>query len=296
MITRRTFLSALPAVVLPAVLPLSPSHASAQVSAVKIGCQTNAWRIDPGNFSQMLAILGKMKELGFEGFETGFRNLQDQFANPKSAREQIETTGLQFFGIHIFLEQYDLQTHIAPFTLIRTVADGAASLGAQHLVLSGSGLTRYDSLDNESLKRKAAGLNEAGKYCKSKGIRLAYHNHAPEFAANGLEIEGLNRLTDPTVVYFLVDCGWAFQAKMNVSQFFARHHTRIIGLHLRDFKAGEQVPLGQGNFPLNDLAAEIGKVNWSGWVLNEEERLSGEKPGEKAVGPARQTLRRVFGK
>jgi len=37
-------------------------------------------------------------------------------------------------------------------------------------------------------------------------------------------------------------------------------------------------------------------VNWTGWAIIEEERLSGEKPGEMAVAHARQTLKQVFGR
>ncbi len=102
--------------------------------------------------------------------------------------------------------------------------------------------------------------------------------------------------TNPSMIDFLIDCGWAFRAKVNVPEFFERYHKRIIGLHLRDFRGDEQVPLGQGDFPIKALADAIKRMNWSGWVLNEEERLSGEKPGERAVTPARETLRLVFGR
>jgi sugar phosphate isomerase/epimerase len=81
-----------------------------------------------------------------------------------------------------------------------------------------------------------------------------------------------------------------------LSKFFAEHHHRIIGLHLRDFKGDTQTPLGGGDFPLTALVAAMRKAKWSGWVLNEEERLSGEKPGESAVAPARAALRKAFGK
>jgi inosose dehydratase len=268
----------------------------AQSSGVRIGCQTNAWRIDPNDFNQVLAVLRKLKELGFEGFETGFRNVQGQFAQAASARKQIEATGQEFFAAHIFLDQYDAQTQIAPMDLIRTVADGAAALGARRLILSGGGLVKDGRLDSGALQRKAQGLNAAGRYCRTKGIRLAYHNHGPEFTHGGQEIEGLYRETDPARVEFVMDCGWAWRGGGDVPAFFARHHRRIAGLHLRDFKGDAQVPLGQGEFPLARLAAEINRAKWTGWVLNEEERLSGEKPGETAVAPARQTLRQTFGK
>lgn len=292
MISRRELLASLPL----AALSSTVWQAGQGVARVKIGCQTNAWRIDPSNFDSLLAVLRQLKELGYDGFETGFRNVQGQFGSAADARKRIEAFGLKFLGCHIFLDQYDPQTQIAPMDLIQKIADGAASLGAERLILSGGGLMKNGGIDAEALKLKTAGLNAAGKYCRSKGLRLAYHNHGPEFANSGEEIEALYTQTDPALVDFLTDCGWAFSAKTDVPKFFQKHHKRIIGLHLRDFKNGDQVPLGQGDFPIRELAAAIKKANWQGWTINEEERLSGEKPGEKAVAPARQTLRGVFGK
>lgn len=292
MISRRDFLAAPFAVVSAAAL----LQAAPKLTGVKIGCQTNAWRIDPNNFDSLLAVLAKLKELGYEGYETGFRNVQGQFGNPAAARKQLEQFGLKFLGCHIFLDKYDDKTQTVPMELIQKVADGSALLGAERVIVSGGGLIKAGKVSPDVLKRKADGLNAAGKYCQSKGIKLAYHNHGPEFEKVGLEIEGLYQMTDPKLVDFLTDCGWALRGGANVPEFFTKHHKRIIGLHLRDFKNGEQVPLGQGEFPIRELAAAIKKANWTGWAINEEERLSGEKPGEKAAAPARQTLKQAFGK
>jgi sugar phosphate isomerase/epimerase len=294
MISRREFLAAAPA----GVLAASSAFWLAKSATVRIGCQTNAWRIDPADFNQVLGVLAKLKELGFDGFETGFRNVQGQFENAVAARRQIEKTGLQFFGAHIFLEKYDPRTHIPPQELISAVAQGAAKLGAQRVIVSGRNLGEVDK-PTFAASHKASALNAAGGICKKQGLRLAYHNHSPEFTktvTDELEIVDLIRETDPALVDFLIDCGWAFRAKVNVPEFFARHHKRIVGLHLRDFKGDEQIPLGQGDFPIKALADAIKRMKWSGWALNEEERLSGEKPGEKAVEPARETLRQVFGR
>ena len=287
MLTRRTFLAGIP-------LSAFSLNTNAKPGSVKLGCQTNAWRINPANFSDLLNVLAKLKELGFDGFETGFRNLQPQFGNISQARAQLEKHGLQFFGCHIFLDKYDEKTNVAPMDLVTKIADGAAAFGAQRLILSGTGLIKDNKIEADTVKRKADGLNAAAKYCKSKGIKFAYHNHGPEFQNNGLEIENLYKLTDPSLVDFLTDCGWAMRGGMNVPEFFGRHHKRIIGLHLRDFKGDNQVPLGQGDFPLQQLAAIIKKVKWQGWALNEEERMSGEKPGESAVAPARAALKAVL--
>jgi sugar phosphate isomerase/epimerase len=256
---------------------------------ISLGCQTNAWPIDPARFDSLLAVLGKIRELGFAGFETGFRNLQSQAEHLESARRKIESSGLQFFGVHIFLLQYDERTHIAPAELCESVAKTGAALGAQRLILSGA-----PASTDEELARKVEGLHNAGILAKRLGLKLAYHNHDKEFENGAWEIQRLLRFTDPNLVGFLLDAGHAFQGGADVPAFLEENHQRIIGLHLRDFRDSKQVPLGAGDFPLAQVAAVLKKANWQGWVLAEEEREDGSKPGERAVAPAMAALRREF--
>jgi sugar phosphate isomerase/epimerase len=63
---------------------------------------------------------------------------------------------------------------------------------------------------------------------------------------------------------------------------------------LRDYRNGNQVPLGQGDFPLAGVAKALQQNHWSGWALAEEERLDGSKPGDSAAGPAIAALRKSF--
>jgi inosose dehydratase len=282
--SRRTFVQAITTTTLAARVISARDFPS-----VKLGAQTNAWPITPGNLSTFFDVLNKIKAYGFHGFETGFANLRTQFQSPGDTRQRIEASGLEFFGIHIFLPQYDTETHVAPATLYEDVARGGAKLGAQRLILSGA-----PASDQTALAKKSEALNRAGHFAKNAGMRVvAYHNHAPEFANAGAEIAALIRDTNPADVGFLLDAGHAYEANADVPQFFGRHHERIIGLHLRDYKNGEQVPLGSGIFPLRELAGAIDRANWQGWILCEEERPNG-KPGDTAMRPAHDTLFRVF--
>jgi inosose dehydratase len=280
MMSRRAFLLGAPVAAL----------ASKSGANVQVGCQTNAWPIDPADLNSLLHVLGVMKQIGFEGFETGFRNLQSQFAQPAAARESLKKSGLHFFGIHIFLLSYDTQTSIAPWDLLKQVADGGAALGAQRLIVSGASTPAA-----AALSRKAEALNRIGKYCREKGIGFGYHNHHVEFQRDGFQIQGLLRETDPDTVHLVVDAGHAVEGGANIAEFFTRNARRIDGMHLRDAHAGQEVPLGEGDYDWRALAAAIRAANWNGWLLAEEERLSGEKPGESATRPARETIRRVFG-
>ena len=256
---------------------------------ISLACQTNAWPVDPARFDSLLSVLGKIRELGFAGFETGFRNLQSEAEHPESARQRIEASGLQFFGVHIFLSRYDERTHISPAELYEKVAQTGAALGAHRLILSGAPAATEDDLS-----RKVEGLHHAGAVAKKLGMTLAYHNHSKEFANSAWEYEGLLRLSDPNLVGFLLDAGHAFRGGADVPALVEKYHRRIIGLHLRDFRDGKQVPLGGGDFPLAQVAAALKKTGWQGWVLAEEEREDGSKPGEAAVAPAIAALRKQF--
>ena len=221
---------------------------------IELGAQTNAWAIDPARFDTFLGVLEQIKKIGYAGFETGFFNLRPQFKSPEVARSSIAKSGLTFFGIHIAIpfERNDPATHLPPAALYEEVAHGGVALGAQRLIFSGA-----PAASTEDLKRKIAGLNAAGAFSKSVGLPLAYHNHWWEFQSKVDEIEALYAQTDPALVSFLLDAGHAYRGGADVPAFLRKHHDRIVALHLRDYRNGQQVPLGEGTFPLAEVAATL---------------------------------------
>jgi inosose dehydratase len=270
--------------------PLARAWAS-QEPRIQLGAQTNAWAIDPAHFDTFLNVLDQVKKMGYAGFETGFLNLRPQFHSPETARSGIAQSGLTFFGIHIFvpMERMDPATHLPPADLYKEVAHGGVALGAQRLIFSGAPAATTDDL-----KRKIAELNAAGAFSKSLGLPLAYHSHWWEFQSKVGEIEALYAETDPALVSFLLDAGHAYRGGADVPAFLRKQHQRIIALHLRDYRDGKQVPLGEGSFPLAEVAATLKQLNWKGWVLNEEEREDGSKHGLSVIEPAFQALQKAF--
>jgi inosose dehydratase len=262
-----------------------------QKPRIRLGAQTNAWAIDPAHFDTFLGVLEQVKKVGYAGFETGFLNLRPQFKSPEAARSSIAKSGLAFFGIHIFvpMERMDPATHLPPADLYEEVAHGGVALGAQRLIFSGAPAATADDL-----KRKIAGLNAAGAFSKNLGLPLAYHSHWWEFQSKVGEIEALYAETDPALVSFLLDAGHAYRGGADVPAFISKQHDRIIALHLRDYRDGKQVPLGEGTFPLTEVAATLKHLNWKGWVLNEEEREDGSKQGLTVMEPAFQALQKAF--
>ena len=258
-------------------------------TSIRLGAQTNAWPIDPRSFNTFLSALDEIRATGYGGFETGFINLRSQAKSLPEARKRIEATGLTFIGVHIFLPEYDARTNIAPRELYEAVAQAGAATGAERLIFSGA-----PAVTPDEIQRKGEALNKAAAYAKTLGLKVAYHNHWPEFKYNGKEIEALYAATDPEFVWFLLDAGHAYRTGIDLPNYLRLHHERITAIHFRDYRDHQQVPLGEGAFPLAKTADVLKQAKWSGWAMNEEEREDGSKQGLKVIQPAFQALKGAF--
>jgi sugar phosphate isomerase/epimerase len=272
-LTRRALLASL------ATPLLAPSLLGA--AKPQAGCQTNAWRIDAKDPQSFPAVLDKIRGYGYAGFETSFRNFEGRSPDFKS---RLNQTGLKLIGVHIWTPQYG-PNGVPETDLIARVITMGATFGAERLIISGAPATA-------GIGPKAAAINAAHQAAKAAGLGFAYHNHGPEVANNAAELNEILKRTDAPL---LLDAGHAYLGGADPAKFFQQHHGRIAGIHLRDFKARDQVILGEGEVDYKPLAAAIRSAKWSGWVMNEEERLSDVKPGDSAVQPARAALKKLFG-
>ncbi len=81
-------------------------------------------------------------------------------------------------------------------------------------------------------------MNAKGAALKKVGLNFGYHNHGTEFGpavgGTGSIIELLIARTDPGLVNFQLDCGWAVSAGVDPAAFIRKHKSRIRSLHLKD--------------------------------------------------------------
>jgi sugar phosphate isomerase/epimerase len=260
----------------------------AEKASPKVGCQTNGYVLKAGDFPALLHALDNLKSLGYTGFECNVRFVEGQFGRTAEARREIEKTGVEFIGGHYSMKQAEADT-------FPRVVSGVAALGARAIVMSGAGLSPEGRFEKDAVRKKAAAMGVLAKLCRKQGLRLAYHNHNPEFANHNAEIEALAAATNPELVDFLMDAGHGYLGGGNPAEFMTRHAPRILGCHVKTFKGkNEQVPLGQGDFGFEALAEAIRKTGWSGWLITEEG--GGAKGGNTAaLGPDREYIRRTFG-
>ncbi len=283
---RRRFLTTLPA----ACASLSAFSATRLLAATappRVGCQANGFPLKPNDFASLLGALKKMKELGYTGFECNIRFVESEFERVAEASRQITDTGVDFIGTHL-----SMQT-AKPDAFARSV-EKVAALGASYIVMSGSGLAADGKFTREALQKKAAALEALGETCRRGGLKLAYHNHNPEFANHNAEVEALAEATSADRFNFLMDAGHAHLGGGDPAAFMRKHPQRILGCHLKTYRELVQVPLGQGDWGFEDLAAAIKSTGWHGWLITEEG--GGPRTGNTAaLGPDREYIRKTFG-
>jgi sugar phosphate isomerase/epimerase len=285
--TRREFFSLL------AAAAAQPLRSAAQPAPrIHIGAQTNAWPIDAASLDSFLSVLRQARAIGYEGFETGYFNVIQHTDRPAETRDRIATTGLVFWGLHVSLPglKPDPATLIPPPDAYRSIAPKAIALGARHLVVSGQAAPSADAA-----RRKASALIDAARYGESIGLPILYHNHEGEFARQGEEMNILFDQTEGTPVRFLLDAGHAFRGGADIVAVLQRRLPRIAAFHMRDFVGRQEVPLGQGSFPLAQFAAVLKQRRWSGWALNEEDNDGGPKLGNAVIEPAYHALAAALG-
>jgi inosose dehydratase len=262
-------------------------RAMAQARKPRVGCQANAFVVRNGSFQALLPVLQTIRSLGYAGFECNNHLVQSEFADPAAARRKIQDTGLEFIGMHMSMSEAAKGDLVA-------ISAGGAAMGCRYIVMSAEGLSPTGIFTLAALQEKAKQLEQYGSICKDHGMTLAYHNHMPEFANNNAEMQALADHTDPKLVSFLMDAGHGYQGGGNPAEFLRRNPRRLVGCHVKTFKnKTEQMPLGQGDFGFEDLAAAIRSTGWAGWLIDEEG--GGKTSDSAAVGPDRAYIRKVFG-
>ena len=118
------------------------------------------------------------------------------------------------------------------------------------------------AMGEDRWKRLADELSDIGRKLKADGIGFGYHNHNYEFATAG-DRTGFDILvasSDPSVVSFELDVGWAAAAGQDPAELFARYSGRFTAMHIKDIKATTQPNIALKMDP-SDVGA--GRLDWA---------------------------------
>jgi len=123
-----------------------------------------------------------------------------------------------------------LSTHIRS-EAVPAQLDYAAELGVKYMIDPMASMETYDDA-----AAFAEVLNKTGKLCNERGIIFGYHNHRHEFleCKDGTLMDTLILNTDPDLVCFQLDVGWATCAGCDVPAFLDKYAGRFQMIHVKE--------------------------------------------------------------
>jgi sugar phosphate isomerase/epimerase len=179
-------------------------------------------------------------------------------------RHVIEGAGLAAPSAHFGYDEFD--THF----------NYAKELGVGWMVCSAIAPSLWNSADGFATAAKQ--FNTWGQRARDMGMRFAFHNHDYEFRpqANGKTgYDILVEQTDPSVVFFEIDCYWAAQGGLDPVALMRGVGHRLKMLHLKD-----RLPGFPPSFAMNADSAHFtevghGTLDWKA-ILAEARHLGVE--------------------
>ncbi len=193
-------------------------------------------------------------------------------------RTAADRVGLKLVSIHVSADARPGDLSLGDD--IHALAASAHQLGVTDVVMpmystpahvgapaAGEGFLAYLSrvvpqFTADDWHRTAEQLNGHGRALQREGLKFGYHNHNPEFAplpggTTGYEI--LMKGTDPKIVSFELDIGWAAAAGQDPIQIMSEHKGRITQLHVKDIQATTKT-----NYTLQQDPTEVGSGTLTG--------------------------------
>jgi sugar phosphate isomerase/epimerase len=256
-VSRRTFLLELAAMgVGTSVLASCAAGGAANAGAaagVRAGAGANASMIGLQMYTvrdQLQADFGrtveKIAKIGYKNLEfAGYYNRP-----PEEIRALLDRVGVVSRSAHVGapLMRQDAGAQIR----------SAKTIGQEYITLPSY---NFGKEGLAGWRKGVAEFNQWGAMCRDAGIKLAYHNHANEFAplegTTGYDV--LLGEVDPQLVDFELDIYWARFADQDPVALFTKHPGRFTLWHVKDMAVtGTQkgmTPVGKGTIDYRTIFA-----------------------------------------
>lgn len=169
-----------------------------------------------------LSFLDKIRAAGKIGY-SGVEFVRDYDGIPaEEVQKALDEAGVKAISAHVALE------------FIEQDFPYLASFGIKYVACPMAGFNTV-----EEAKELAQDLNRLGEIAKQYGITIGYHNHTGEFyTVDGKYLmDWLMEFTDPSLVAFELDCGWASAAGIDPVAYINAHPGRIAAIHVKENNA-----------------------------------------------------------
>ena len=177
-------------------------------------------------------------QYGYHGLEPFQEDIARYLTQPPEALKSVlDASGLALCTVGSggeYLDPAKIQQTIENNT---TRARYIAYFGCKHLKVNLSHRVGPENLSLENAKLLARHLNEVGKRTAGAGIKLAFHPHAWTLVERQPELDMMMELTDPKLVYLVLDTGHATLGGIDPVKCLKDYYSRMAAVHLKDAEA-----------------------------------------------------------
>lgn len=293
---------------------------------VKIGAHPISWCNDDvlnlGDQYSFEDIVDQAQEAGYVGIELGRKFPKD----PQVMKAELDKRGLTLtsgwcdtmFACKELRDEY--------FDMFKEKAQFLKDCSCEVVVAAeGTGSSCWDpreyraksgvqKLSDEEWELFTAGLNDAGDFCNSIGVKLVYHVHTGTCCETYEETKRLCDNTDPDKVSLLADTGHLHFCGVDMESFFRDFASRIAYVHLKnlreivlevvkdykiDFnsavKCGIFTVPGDGGIDYRPIMKILAEAQYEGWMMVEAEQYLPSPDALYFMTLARNYIREITG-
>jgi len=248
---------------------------------VRFAYQANCWGPLGGNpvgvtsvgqltyltFGDMGQAIAQIGAAGYRGVELFDGNLLDYPGGAAALKAALAEAAVQLVAAYsganfIFRDILDQE-----LGRIARVADAAAALSAEHLVVGG-GAKRLEGVAPGDYQRLAAGLEQVVAIAKARGLEAHYHPHLSTIVEGPAEVDRIFSLTS---IHFCPDTAHLAAAGGDVPAMIRKHRDRIAYVHLKGLRKQPFAftPLDEGDLDNAAVIKALAEANYSGWIAAE---------------------------
>lgn len=203
----------------------------------------------------LLNILSKVKEIGFDGVEfAGYHGV-----DAETLKKRLDEVGLAVVGTHTGMDNLKEDKIEETFAFHKTI-------GCKNIGIGGAN-TKTEVNLQKVLKVMGAAYDKGQK----EGITVYFHNHSSEFKRTLFSKSKdviLDRIKE--VCALQIDTYWSFWAGIDNYKYITENKDRIVHLHIKDGKDGKPLALGEGDCDLSAVIKAAKDINLEWLVLEND--------------------------
>jgi len=260
-----------------------------------VACQTYSWEMLGDEFTGTVDdILDAVRDGGFDGIEIASSMFGEYETRPEDFAQAVAERGLVVAAVaHTSSGGWTAEGQLErDLEDAKRVIDWTARAGAGRLGLGGA--SGPEEADRPALLARACeryvAVGAAGSMAGVE-VNVHPHSHAGSVIESEAEYEQLLGVVDGETLGWGPDVGHMMRSGVDYIAMLRRSRDVLVHLHLKDIGVdGSWAPLGAGRCDLQALVALLGRIDYRGWLVLEEEYEEARLDPAGAVARGRRTI------